>query len=328
MRYNSCRHRSCPQCGGGRRAQWLQELSSQLLPCDHVHVIFTVPDSLNKLWQFNRTAFADLLLQAARESLQRLLGDPKYLGATPGIISALHTWGRNLSIHPHVHCLVTAAGVDRSGNLVHSQRNALLPAKVLMAVFRGKLCARLKAALDDRELSVPVGMTEARLRSMLNRLGRNVWNVRVQERYRHGVSVAGYIARYITGGPISDQRLHSVSDSQIVFRYRDYRDGEDHLMKSAPHEFLALWSEHIPPRGLRMIRRCGLYANRHASTRQRIHGEFVKTKFHTAQTVTELEPESCPRCNTHVVRRDLQPIAQARQPGRLKPGYSVPIQPP
>lgn len=237
MCYNSCRHRSCPQCGGGRRAQWLQELSSQLLPCDHVHVIFTVPDSLNRLWQFNRSAFADLLLQAARESLKQLLGDPKYLGATPGIISALHTWGRNLSIHPHVHCLVTAAGVDRSGNLVHSGRNALLPAKVLMAVFRGKLCAWLKAALDDRELSIPVGMTKARLHSLLNRLGRDVWNVRVQERYKHGVSVAGCIARYITGGPISDQRLHSVSDSQIVFRYRDYRDGKDHLMESTPHGF-------------------------------------------------------------------------------------------
>ena len=69
--------RSCPQCQGGRRAQWLQQLSSQLLPCDHVDVIFTIPSPLNNLWQFNRALFSDLLMRAARESLDELLSDPK-----------------------------------------------------------------------------------------------------------------------------------------------------------------------------------------------------------------------------------------------------------
>ena len=110
IQYNSCRHRSCPQCRGGRRANWLQKTVAELLPCDHVHIIFTVPEELNTLWMFNRAAFSERLLKAARQTLETLLADPKFLGAKPGIISALHTWGRNLSIHPHVHCLVTAGG--------------------------------------------------------------------------------------------------------------------------------------------------------------------------------------------------------------------------
>ncbi len=203
IRYNSCRHRSCPQCQGGRRAGWLGQLSSRLLPCDHVHVIFTVPDELNRLWQFNRVLFADLLMQAARESLDRLLRDPRYLGAKPGIISALHTWGRNLSVHPHVHCLVTAGGIAADGQFIPLEGRTLLPARVLMAVFRGKLRHLLKAAVEKHRLVIPTSTTAARVQSLLNRLGRSPWNVRIQERYPHAVSVAGYLARYITGGPIS-----------------------------------------------------------------------------------------------------------------------------
>ena len=97
--YRSCRHRCCPQCRGGRRAQWLERIAQRMLPCEHVHAIFTVPDTLNRLWQFNRSLFASLLMTAARESLMELLKDPKYLGATPGIISVLHVRAHSNGLH-------------------------------------------------------------------------------------------------------------------------------------------------------------------------------------------------------------------------------------
>ena len=192
VQYNSCRHRSCPQCRGGRRADWLQKTTAELLPCDHAHIIFTVPEQLNTLWQFNRAGFSGRLMKAARQTLETLLADPKYLGAKPGIISALHTWGRNLSIHPHVHCMVTAGGLDSEGRFVQSTRQGFLPGPVLAAVFRGKLCDFLKTAIASGDLVVPSSMTVAKCLSLLNRVGRVRWNVRVQERYPHGVSVAGY----------------------------------------------------------------------------------------------------------------------------------------
>ena len=308
IQYNSCRHRSCPQCRGGRRANWLQKTVAELLPCDHVHIIFTVPEELNTLWMFNREAFSERLLKAARQTLETLLADPKFLGAKPGIISALHTWGRNLSIHPHVHCLVTAGGVDSEGRFIHSQRKGFLPGPVLNAMFRGKLCDFLKTAIASGDLIVPRSLTASKCVSLLNRLGRVRWNVRVQERYPHGVSVAGYLARYMSGGPMSNRRLVSISDEAVTFRYKDHRDGTQQLMKLTPHDFLSRWMEHVPPRGLRMIRRSGLYANSLAEVRKRI-GEQLAAQHPApaaappvvaAAGVTPLDPEQCPVCNTCV----------------------------
>jgi len=222
VQYNSCRHRSCPQCRGGRRADWLQRTNDELLPCDHVHIIFTVPEQLNTLWQFNRAGFAERLLKAARQTLETLLADPKYLGAKPGIISALHTWGRN----------------------------------------------------------------------------------------PHGVSVADYLARYMSGGPISDKRLCSISDEAVTFRFTDHRDGSAQLMKLTPHDFLSRWFEHVPPRGLRMIRRSGFYANSSGDVRKQIC-EHLAAERRSTQTgrpaasagVTPLDREQCPVCNTCVTVR-------------------------
>ena len=313
VKFNSCRHRSCPQCRGGRRADWLRQVTSDLLPCDHAHIIFTVPEQLNVLWQFNRALFADKLMTAARESLEQLLADPRYLGAKPAIISALHTWGRNLSIHPHVHCLVSAGGIDSDGQFVKSVRSVLVPARVLHAVFRGKLCDLLKKAIVSGDLVIPTLMTAAKCHSLLNRMGRVRWNVRLQERYPHGVSVAGYLARYMAGGPISDKRICLVTDSTVVFKYRDHRDGEEKRMKLPPQEFLSRWFEHVPPRGLRMIRRSGLYANCCRKARQAICAQLESTS--PAVSVAEpraavaqvcaLDPERCPRCNTCVTVRSV-----------------------
>src|SRR5262245_48982730 len=109
--YNSCRHRFCPQCAQLQIAQWLERQQARLLACAHYHVIFTLPRELNALWLANVPVLAHALFQAAWATLSELLGDPKYLGATPGMLAALHTWGQTLVLHPHLHCLVTGGGV-------------------------------------------------------------------------------------------------------------------------------------------------------------------------------------------------------------------------
>ena len=108
--YNSCRHRFCPQCAQLQIAQWLEKQKARLLACEHYHVIFTLPSELNPLWLANVRVLASLFFHAAWDTLSALLGDPKYLGATPGMIAALHTWGQTLVLHPHLHCLVTGGG--------------------------------------------------------------------------------------------------------------------------------------------------------------------------------------------------------------------------
>lgn len=202
-------------------------------------------------------------------------------------------------------------GIDSNGQFVKSERSVLVPARVLHAVIRGKLCDVLKKAVVSGDLVIPTLMTAAKCHSLLNRMGRVRWNVRLQERYPHGVSVAGYLARYMAGGPIVDKRICSVTNSAVVFKYRDHRDGVEKRMTVTPQEFLSRWFEHVPPRGLRMIRRSGLYANCCRVVRQAICAQLesrtpaasAAEPRAAAARVCALDPERCPRCNTCVTVR-------------------------
>ncbi len=151
-------------------------------------------------------------------------------------------------------------------------------------------------------------MTEAKCHSLINRLGRVNWNVRVQKRYPHGVSVAGYLARYLVGGPISDKRLCSVTSDEIVFLYKDHRDGQEKRMTLSPGDFLTRWFEDVPPRGLRTIRRSGLYANSCRKVCNVLRAPLgsappASEPQAAASRVCGLDHERCPECNTPVVVR-------------------------
>ena len=195
---NSYRHRFCPQCAQVQIAQWLERQHARLLGGDHYHVIFTLPSELHALWLANVPVFAHLLFRAAWATLRELLADPRYLGATPGMSAALHTWGQTLVLHPHLHCLVTGGGLANA--TWKAVRNGyLLPARVVMPVFRGKLLDAVGKAVDTEQLTVPPGMAPHQVRMLLNRLGRQQWHVQIMARYAHGRGVVTYLARYLRG---------------------------------------------------------------------------------------------------------------------------------
>jgi len=268
--YNSCRHRSCPQCNALPRARWLEGWKQRLLPCPHYHTIFTTPHDLLPLWRYNKAVFADTLFAAASQTLVELLEDPKYLGARVGLLCALHTWSQTLAGHVHLHVLVTAGGLDDRGNWRLPVKSCLLPRKVLMIKFRGKLRAKLIEKLDAGELVVPPDTTEARLRGLLNKIGRMVWNVKILERYDHGSGVATYLAHYLKGGPIGNSRLLSERKGRVYFRYRvSAGEGTDRNLQSVMNlsvdDFLARLLEHVPPRRFQTVRGYGLYSgNQHS----------------------------------------------------------------
>jgi hypothetical protein len=263
--YNSCRHRSCPQCSALPRETWLSGWKTRLLACPHFHVIFTTPHELIPLWRYNKALFAAALFAAASAALLELLGDAKYLAARVGLLAALHTWSQTLAAHVHLHVLVTAGGLTDDGQWQAAKKSCLLPRKVLMIVFRGKLRAELLRALESGELAIPPDTSAAAVRSLLNRLGRVVWNVKILDRYDHGAGVATYLARYLRGGPIVNQRLRSVRDGRVFFSYRVSSSGATdrgrrETMSLEVDEFLSRLLEHVPPSGLHTVRGYGLYA--------------------------------------------------------------------
>ena len=171
-----------------------------------------------------------LLLQAVRDTLCTLLADPKYLGAQPGILAALHTWSRTLVLHPHVHCLVTGGGLTAGGSWKAVRHGFLLPARVVMAVFRGKMLDALRRALARDALVLPEALRPQQFLNLLNRLGhptKTRWNVHIRERYAHGAGVVRYLARYLRGGPIKNGRLVAYDGARVTFTCRTRHEEAD-----------------------------------------------------------------------------------------------------
>lgn len=311
--YHSCKHRSCPTCAEKARAEWLEKEQERLLPCDHFHVIFTVPHELIPLWRYNRREFTAALFGACRDTLLQLLGQERHLGATPGILMALHTWGRTLNQHPHVHCLVTAGGMASGGEWREVSGDYLLPAGVVKPVYRGKLLEKLSDAMRAGRLRSPQEDGDAGVEACLRAAAAKRWNVRLESRYGHGKGVAKYLSRYVRGGPIANTRIVGVADGHVRFRYRDHRDGQYKVRCLNASRFLEQLLWHVPEPGQHTVRHVGLYAHACrarrercrvqidpralcASPRQRLSWqEYLSLAGHGSAT-------RCPRCGRSLVR--------------------------
>jgi len=317
--YNSCRHRSCPQCAYLQTERWLARQRARLLACDYYHVIFTLPHALNPLWLANVQVMTTLVFQAVRDTLCTLLADPKYLGAQPGIIAALHTWSQTLVLHPHVHCLVTGGGLTPTGQWVAVRNGFLLPARVVMAVFRGKMLAAIRQAWAHGTVTLPASLRPQQWLNLLNRLGhptQTKWNVRIMERYAHGAGVVTYLARYLRGGPIKNGRLVAYDGARVTFTCRTRHEEADgarpglQQMTLPVADFLQRWLLHVPVPQTRGVRSYGLYHPSHAAALAVCRAALGQPPMEAPaaldwQTVCaqrgEVHPERCPTCGQRLV---------------------------
>jgi hypothetical protein len=138
--YNSCRNRHCPKCQAQARQRWLAAREREVLPTNYFHVVFSIPHELNVFALENPRAFYDLLFTASAASALEMAANPERLGAQIGMIAILHTWGQNLLLHPHIHCVIPAGGLSPDHqNWVNSRHRFFLPVKALRRVFRGSL---------------------------------------------------------------------------------------------------------------------------------------------------------------------------------------------
>src|SRR5262249_33658646 len=156
-------------------------------------------------WLATVPVMTTLLLQAVRDPLGSWLADPQYLGAQPGIIAALHTGSQTLVLPPHLPCLVTGGGLTPDGQWKVVRNGLLLPARVVMAGFRGTRLAALRQAWARAALTLPEGLRPQPFLHLLARLGhpqKTQWNVHLRERDRHGSGVVTYRACSLRGGPI------------------------------------------------------------------------------------------------------------------------------
>lgn len=323
--YNSCRHRMCPQCNALAREQWLERMRARLVDCAHHHLVFTIDHDLNPLWMLNSAAMMSVLFGAARDTLSELLEDPRYLGAQPGMVLALHTWGRSLSLHPHVHALVSDGGWSGEG-WVSPRRSHFLPARVVMSLFRGKFLASLRRLEASGELRRPEGLSAQTLGRLLHRAGRKKWNVRLCARYAHGRGVSLYLARYVKGGALSNRQIVRANEREVVFAYtahgEDGAAGRPLTMTLSPPAFLARVLLHAPERARHTVRYYGLYAHgcaRALAQARAAHGqgpvepvEPIDWRGYLQRLAPAQDRTRCPKCGRVLVRGvQIAPLGRA-----------------
>jgi len=280
--YHSCGNRSCPQCGGTKRAAWLARCEADLLPVPYFHVVFTLPHELSALALGNRELMYRLLFDSAKETLLEVAADPKHLGARIGVLMVLHTWGQKLEHHPHVHCVVPGGGLaipaQAAGNAprvpdaesphwVSCRPNWFLSVKVLSRVFRGKYLAALRAAHQAGQLQF-AGSTSplaspADWGTLILALYQKDWVVYAKEPFGGPEQVLKYLTGYTHRVALSNRRLVKIEDGRVTFTWKDYADGcRRKEMTLGAVEFVRRFAMHIVPKGLVRIRRYGLLAHR------------------------------------------------------------------
>lgn len=305
--YDSCRDRHCPSCQAYAQHAWIAAREARVLPVPHFHVVFTLPSELRVLAQFDPRAVYDLVMAAASETLMTLGRDR--LGGTLGVTMVLHTWTRELLLHPHVHCIVTAGALTDDGAWSKTaSRRFLFPIGAMRKLFRGIVTTHLRRQFDDRKLHVPDDLAEpAAFKRLLRSVHRRSWVVYAKAPLAGPHHVFRYLGRYTHRVGLSDQRLVALSDTHVTFRTR----GADRLTVTV-HEFVRRFLLHVLPDGFHKIRHFGLYSSTGVRGALAIARSIVAhlpdaTPPPPPQPTPPkiIGPKPCPRCGTPLGRLPL-----------------------
>ena len=306
--FNSCRNRHCPKCQARAREHWLQARQQELLPTGYFHVVFTVPHELNVFALTSPRLFYDLLFWSASQTLIEVARNPERLGADIGVLAILHSWGQNLLLHPHIHCVVPAGGLspDRT-HWIGTRQRFLLPLPVLRKVFRGKFLAGLRRLHRKGLLRCEGPAAEfkdgKKFLRLVGPLYRQRWVVYAKKAMGGPRQVLRYLGRYTHRIAISNHRLLTFDGEQVTFRWKDYAHGaKQRTMKLTAHEFLRRFFLHVLPRGFVRIRHYGLLANRFRNQNLALARQLLaNTEPEKLETPTKDHPQQttlwhCPRC--------------------------------
>lgn len=306
--YNSCRNRHCPKCQGNERETWIQAREKELLPVAYFHVVFTLPSELNALCMQYPKLMYDSLFDAAWDTINAFAKDEKHLGATTGMISILHTWGQQLTLHPHLHCIIPAGGLTKQGKWKHTKTNGnyLFPVKALSVVFRAKYVYHLRKNLlmfntkSNTQVVLP--------KHIIDSCFKKQWVVYAKKPFSGANAVVEYLGRYTHKVAISNHRIAEIDkvNNAITFNYKDYKDSaKKKKLTLDAMEFIRRFSLHILPKAFVRIRHYGILSS---TSKTKAIAEIrkqlppIKQAEKTHQT-TPYNPLQCPCCKKETMMR-------------------------
>ena len=271
-----CGNRHCPVCQQGKAEQWLSRQLERQLPTPYFMLTFTVPAPLREFLRRHPRAGYGALFDASAAAIKTLAADGRHLGAdTPGFFGVLHTWGRQLQYHPHIHYVVPGGGFDSQHRRWHAAtRGFFLPVRALAPIFRAKF----------RD-----AMTQAALLAQIDPAVWAVhWNVNCQPVGDAQASLK-YLSRYVFKVAISEGRIVRADDAEVVFRYRKLNSQRVRTLALSPLEFMRRFLQHVLPSGFMKVRYFGFLSS---SCSMPI--EEVKGRIELAQGFAARAPQDAP----------------------------------
>lgn len=240
--YHSCGNRNCNKCGNERAQNWLEKTGKLLLPVEHFMVTVTLPGELRQMARSHQRLFYGLLMSCSAASLQTLGWDSKFVGGQLAMMGVLHTWGRDLSYHPHVHLIVAGGGLWADEGLwLAARSDFLMPVKALSKIVAAKFRDGLKKKAPELFCEVDPSVW------------RGPWVVHCQP-VGKGQAALKYLATYIFRPAISNGRLLSLTNGIVSFRYQDSQTKQWTICRLKSPEFLRRYLQHVLPRGFVKVR--------------------------------------------------------------------------
>ena len=293
--YNSCGNRHCPKCQRAKQALWVDDRMNDALDCKYFHIVFTVPEELNQICLLDSNLFYKTLFESVWNVLQQF-GYTKY-GVESGAICVLHTWGQNLSLHPHIHCIVPAAGMTLAGNLKRITKNGkyLYPVLMLSPAFRSILLKKIKHQLNKTNQLL-------KYQTLLDAVWKKPWVVYCKPPFGNAEHIVKYLGQYSHRVAISNHRIKNISSSEVTFYYKDYKD-ESRVKPTTLSgvEFLRRFCMHILSRRFVKIRYYGILSSKQKGRVGSMHAK--KTLVKTTETrqerivrLTGFDSRLCPVC--------------------------------
>jgi len=244
--YHSCRNRHCPKCQNENAQRWLEKQRDLLLPVPYFLLTFTLPAGFNEVTRSHQSLIYDLLFKTSAAATQQLAQDPRWIGGQIGMVGVLHTWGRNLAYHPHVHYLVPSGGLTYDEkNWVTVRHSFLLPVRALSRIFRGKLHQALRRT--DCYARIPA------------KVWKQDWVVHCAA-VGSGLGALKYLAPYIFRVALSNNRILKLEDDRVTFRYRDTDTGAEKHCTLGAEDFIHRFLQHVLPKGFVKVRYYGLFS--------------------------------------------------------------------
>ena len=316
---NSCRNRNCPNCQAVSKEIWVDKRRAEVIDSPYFHVVFTLPHELNPLIYCNQKLLYGLLHKCCAETLLELSTDQKYLGAQPGIIQVLHTWNQELDYHVHMHCIISGGGLTPDHRIRKSSAKFFIPVWVLRDKFKGKYLSLLDALYQQEKLvfssSCRALQDPPEWKTFKNDLYRKDWCPYIKETFNGFGNAIEYLGRYTHRIAISNNRILSVTETEVTFSARSRKPGNPKRQVTLSHgEFIRRFLMHVLPASFQKIRYYGFLNNRMKSRNLKVifriqGGQRFRQRYaglsmaELLKAVWNIDLSICPECGCAAMRQ-------------------------